>query len=69
VLHLLRGGHFQSGSYAIVHLAVDIMTGRQMACKVLKKKILAERNIYDKIEEEIKILTELKHVRSRYLRF
>lgn len=38
------------------------MTGRQMACKVLRKKMIAERMQYDKVEQEIRILTELKLV-------
>ena len=46
----------------MVHLAVNRRTGRQRACKVMKKALIAKKDLYDKVELEVRILTELKHV-------
>ncbi|KAK9896864.1 kinase-like protein [Cystobasidium minutum MCA 4210] len=50
-----------SGAYAVVHLAVHQDSGRQRACKVIKKTLIAKKDLYDKVELEIRVLTHLKH--------
>lgn len=54
------------GAYAVVHLAVHQDSGRQRACKVIKKTLIAKKDLYDKVELEIRVLTHLKHVSPRF---
>lgn len=46
----------------MVHLALNRKTGRQMACKVIKKSLIEKKDLYDKVELEIRIFTQLQHV-------
>jgi serine/threonine protein kinase len=56
------------GSFAVVHLAVDRRNGRQMACKVIKKKVIFQQEIQEKIHLEVLMLTKMQHVRMSAVR-
>lgn len=55
-----------SGSFATVHLALDTVQHRQVACKIIKTR--KEENT-KKVWKEVRILMALNHVRFSFLRF
>lgn len=48
-----------SGSFATVHLAIDTVKHRQVACKVIKPRMLESK---DKFRKEAELLKTLSHV-------
>ncbi len=63
--YLLTSHCLGSGSFAIVHLAMDFsrQSSKQVACKIIKKK---KDQKLEKLMKEVRILTGLDHVRDLF---
>lgn len=55
------GSRLGKGSYAVVHLAVDIDTGKKFALKSYEKEKMNSNTRKSIIENEIKVLNTINH--------
>ena len=55
------GERLGKGSYAVVHLAVDIETGKKFALKSYEKEKMSSNTRKGIIENEIKVLNGINH--------
>jgi len=49
------------GSFSVVTLVRDIKTEEFYACKIVSRAVLVEEHIFDRFEQEVRILQSLKH--------
>lgn len=55
------------GAFATVYLLADKVSGSTVAAKELQKRQFMKNNILDfKVDNEIKIMKNIKHVRFKY---
>lgn len=55
------GARLGKGSYAVVHIAVDVDTGRKYALKSYEKEKMSSNTRKSIIENEIKVLNSINH--------
>ncbi|CAG7847614.1 SubName: Full=Related to serine/threonine-protein kinase Chk2 {ECO:0000313/EMBL:CCA68550.1} [Serendipita indica DSM 11827] len=56
--YIITGKRLGSGAYSSVHLAVDVKTARQAACKTIIRKTQAD---IDDVLREVRLLRQLRH--------